>query len=188
MKRSQINQAVKDSTSFFQSNGWTLPPNPKWDVTDFGLNDFGKYGLVLVNLAEEPEYCEKLMYAKKGMITPSHTHKLKKEDIICRTGELAIQLWNGHPENTQPGPFSIHVNGAPKEFKSGDIVKLQSGERVTLTPGIYHKFYPETEECIIGEVSTANDDENDNFFVNEAIGRFSQVEEDEPALVKLVSD
>ena len=128
------------------------------------------------------------MYAKKGMVTPSHTHNLKKEDIICRTGELAIQLWNGHPENTKPAPFSIHVNGEPKEFNSGDIVKLQSGERVTLVPGIYHKFYPESEECIIGEVSTANDDENDNFFVNEAVGRFSQIEEDEQALVKLVSD
>ena len=188
MKRSQINKAVKDATLFFQSHGWTLPPNPKWDVTDFGLSDFSSYGLVLVNLAEEPEYCEKLMYAKKGMITPSHTHKLKKEDIICRTGKLAIHVWKGHPEAASSSSFSLNVNGELQEFKSGDIVKLQGGERVTLTPGIYHEFYPETEECIIGEVSTANDDENDNFFVNEAVGRFTRIEEDETALVKLVSD
>ena len=188
MKRSQINRAVKDSTLFFQNNGWTLPPNPKWDVTDFGLGNFSEYGLVLINLAEEPEYCEKLMYAKKGQTTPSHTHKLKKEDIICRTGKLAIKVWKGRPEKAGSSSFSLSINGEPQEIKSGDIVKLQSGERVTLIPGIYHEFYPETEECIIGEVSTANDDENDNFFVNETVGRFSQIEEDEPALVKLVSD
>ena len=92
MKRSQINKAVKVSMSFFERNGWTLPPNPKWDVTDFGLGDFTKYGLVLVNLAEEAEYCEKLMYAEKNQTTPSHTHQKKKEDIICRTGELAIRI------------------------------------------------------------------------------------------------
>jgi hypothetical protein len=43
MKRSQINKAVKDSTLFFQTNGWTLQPNPKWDVTDFGLGDYNEF-------------------------------------------------------------------------------------------------------------------------------------------------
>jgi len=188
MKRSQINEAVKNSTAFFLANGWTLPHNPKWDVTDFGLGDFEKIGLVLVNLAEEPEYCEKLMYASINQVTPSHTHKKKKEDIICRFGELAIHVWNGHPNDSSDTPFHLKVNGDLKVFTSGDIVRLQSGERVTLIPGIYHEFYPLSEECIIGEVSTANDDLNDNFFVNEDIGRFSEVDEDEPALVKLVSD
>lgn len=40
MKRSKINRAVKQATTFFQSNDWALPPNPKWDVTDFGIGDF----------------------------------------------------------------------------------------------------------------------------------------------------
>ena len=34
----------------FKQKGWYLPPNPKWDVTDFGLGDFENYGLVLVNI------------------------------------------------------------------------------------------------------------------------------------------
>lgn len=188
MKRSQINKAILASTSFFENNGWALPPNPKWDVTDFGLGDFKKSGLVLVNLAEEPEYCEKLMYATKNQITPSHTHKKKKEDIICRKGKLAIHVWIGHSKDASEEPFHLNVNGDSTTFNSGDIVKLRSGERVTLIPGIYHEFYPLSEQCIIGEVSTANDDVNDNFFVNEQVGRFSEIDEDEPALVKLVSD
>ncbi|MDZ7605424.1 MAG: D-lyxose/D-mannose family sugar isomerase [Cyclobacteriaceae bacterium] len=59
-----------------------------------------------------------------------------------------------------------------KEFNSGDKVILDSGERITLVPGIYHEFYPVSDQCIIGEVSTANDDLNDNFFVNDQVGRF----------------
>ncbi len=188
MKRSQINKVVSQSLLFFNAHGWTLPPNPKWDVTDFGLGDFDKYGLVLINLAEEPEYCEKLMYAHKNQVTPAHTHKKKKEDIICRFGKLAIQVWNGNPDENNKIPFRLNVNGDARDFESGDIVRLNSGERITLVPGIYHEFYAETEECIIGEVSTANDDLHDNYFVNPDIGRFSQIVEDEPALVKLVSD
>jgi len=188
MKRSQINKIIQEATFSFMANGWTLPPIPKWDVTDFGLNEFKKCGLVLVNLAEEPEYCEKLMYARKDQVTPAHTHKKKKEDIICRTGKLAVQVWNGHPEKVRENLFSIKLNGEIQEISSGDIIRLQSGERITILPGIYHEFYPESEECIIGEVSTANDDKNDNFFVNDEIGRFSEIDEDEPSVVKLISD
>jgi D-lyxose ketol-isomerase len=173
MKRSEINQAIVTSGKFFKQNGWTLPPQPRWDVTDFGLGDFKKYGLILINLAEEVEYCEKLMYAAKGQTTPSHTHKKKKEDIICRTGELVIRLW---------------ANGQFKDFKSGDELHLKSGERVTIEPGIWHEFFPASDECIIGEVSTANDDLNDNFFSDPNIGRYAEIDEDETPIVKLLSD
>lgn len=189
MKRSQVNQAVRDARRYFEKYNWALPPKPKWDVTDFGLDNFDSEGLVLINLAEETEYCEKLMYAKKGQTTPCHGHKIKKEDIICRNGELAIRIWQGRPDSADTSKsFQIKLNGDLNTFFSGDIITLQSGERITLEPGIYHEFYPISDECIIGEVSTANDDLHDNFFINENIGRFSEIEEDEPPIVKLVSD
>jgi D-lyxose ketol-isomerase len=189
MKRSTINKAVQSATSFLKKNHWELPPNPRWDVTDFGLGDFRKYGLVLINLAEEKEYCEKLMYAQQGMITPSHTHKLKKEDIIVRNGKLAIKVWKGQPGGDDKNQdFELKINGEFRKVQSSEIIELISGERVTLVPGIYHEFWPVSEECIIGEVSTDNDDINDNVFINPDIGRFSKIEEDEPAIVKLVSD
>ena len=189
MKRSQVNQAIKNAKKYFEENGWTLPPQPKWDVTDFGLGDFDHEGLVLVNLSEEPEYCEKLMYARKGQTTPCHAHKQKKEDIICRKGKLAIQIWKGVPNEADKSKlFRLKLNSEWGEFYSEDVITLHSGERVTLEPGIYHKFYPLSEECIIGEVSTANDDVNDNFFTNKEIGRFSEIKEDEIPIVKLTSD
>ena len=186
MKRSDINLLVRSASDCFLAHGWALPPRPRWDVTDFGLGDWKGHGLVLVNLAEEPEYCEKLMYARKGMTTPSHTHRKKKEDIICRWGRLAIQLWS-LPEAVQ-GTVTVPVDREPVTVPNGGIVELAPGSRVTLVPGVYHAFYPITDECIIGEVSTANDDLNDNLFVNPEIGRYAEIEEDEPALVRLVSD
>ena len=189
MKRSTVNRAVQDARNFFEKHHWHLPDEPRWDVTDFGLSDFDRYGLVLVNLAEEKEYCEKLMYARKGMMTPSHTHKKKKEDIIVRNGRLAVQVWKGIPEETTgEASFQLKVDGRWKTFQSGDLVTLDAGQRITLTPGIYHEFYPLSDECIIGEVSTANDDLHDNFFVNPDIGRFSEIIEDETPIVKLISD
>jgi D-lyxose ketol-isomerase len=184
MKRSEINAALASATSIFQKHGWTLPPEPKWDITDFGLHEFAKYGLVLVNLCEEAEYCEKLMLAWQGQHIFAHTHKSKKEDIISRFGVLAIQVWN-NPERTAGERFSLHVNSAPREVASGDIIYVRSGERVTLVQGIYHAFWSVSEYCVIGEVSTANDDVNDNFFLDE-VGRFTDVEEDAPPFAKLL--
>ena len=189
MKRSEINAACQRALACFIRNGWNLPPIPQWDVTDFGLGDFAQAGLVLINLAAEPEYCEKLMYAVRGQITPLHTHKKKKEDIICRTGRLALELWPVLPSSCPPGrEFSARCNGAPRSLRAGETLVLEAGERITLTPGLYHAFWPESAECVIGEVSTANDDEHDNFFVDPRIGRYPEIEEDQPAAVRLVSD
>ena len=188
MKRSEINSLVRAADACYRTHGWSLPPRPRWDVTDFGLGDYQRFGLVLVNLAEEPEYCEKLMYARRGMATPAHCHRKKKEDIICRWGVLAIQLWAGDPREINSTHFRISVDQETREIESGEVVHLAAGSRVTLVPGVYHEFQPASDECIIGEVSTANDDLHDNFFVNPDIGRYPYIDEDEPSFVRLLSD
>jgi len=189
VRRSEINNAIIASRQFFEKNGWTLPPNPKWDVTDFGLGDFKSIGLILINLAEEPEYCEKLMYAAKGQTTPAHTHKKKKEDIICRAGILIVKLWSGNPaDGESKAEIKLKISGEYQTIASGNEVSLLAGERVTIEPGVWHEFYPASAECIIGEVSTANDDLNDNFFADANIGRYAEIDEDEAAIVKLLSD
>ena len=191
MKRSEINRAIADALLAFQRHHWHLPPEPRWDVTGFGLGNFEKSGLVLVNLAELPQYCEKIMFARRGQLIPIHKHRSKQEDIIARVGILAIQLFAEDKEGNfseNEGEVEILQNGSPASFQSGTILYLQSGERVTLRPGCFHKFWSVSEYCIIGEVSTYNDDVSDNVFVNPEIGRFEAVEEDEPALYRLISD
>lgn len=182
MKRSEINAVIREATDRFIRHGWTLPPNPRWDVTDFGLGDFARCGLVLVNLAEQPEYCEKLMYVRHRQVTPRHYHAGKKEDIICRWGRLAIELPSDQPT------VRLQVNNEWRDVPTDRLLILGAGERVTLTRTVLHAFWADSEYAIVGEVSTANDDTNDNFFENKDIGRFSRIEEDEPAILKLVSD
>lgn len=190
MKRSAINCVWRDALACFAQHHWNLPPDPRWDVTDFGLGDFDHFGLTLVNLANEPEYCEKLMYARRGQITPCHTHARKKEDIICRSGELSLRLWPARPDAQQefPATFLVPVNGEPAPVPTGRPFSLAAGSRITLAPGVWHEFQPLTGECIIGEVSTANDDLRDNLFLNPSIGRFPSIEEDEPAAFRLLSE
>lgn len=189
MKRSEINAIYREAKACFERHGWALPPRPRWDITDFGLGDFGRFGLVLINLAEEPEYCEKLMYARDGQTTPLHTHARKKEDIICRHGRLELELWAGHPEREPAGQgFAARINGEVRECLNGGLLQLKAGERITLVPGIYHAFRPVGKDCIIGEVSTANDDAADNIFLDSNVGRFPEIEEDEPVEIRLVSD
>ncbi len=190
MKRSAVNRAYRDALRCFALHYWQLPPRPRWDITDFGLGDFDRCGLTLVNLATEPEYCEKLMYARRGQMTPCHTHARKKEDIICRAGELTLRLWPVKPTEGAPMPnaFEVQVDGEISRVAPGHDVVLAAGSRVTLIPGMWHGFWPSSEECIIGEVSTANDDRNDNFFLDPAVGRFSAIDEDEPAAVRLVGE
>jgi D-lyxose ketol-isomerase len=187
MKRSVINRACRDALVCFARHHWALPPAPRWDVTDFGLGDFDRFGLVLINLATEPEYCEKLMHARRGQATPCHAHTRKKEDIICRHGELTLRLWPARPDEskTLPASFTIPINGKPASVGTGQPVHLPAGSRVTITPGIWHEFTPSSDDCIIGEVSTANDDLNDNFFLNPAVDRHPSIEEDEPADFRL---
>lgn len=190
MKRSQINRACRQAAACFARHHWILPPKPAWDVTDFGLGDFPRYGLTVVNLALEPEYCEKLMYARRGQTTPCHTHARKKEDIICRFGRLTLRLWPKKPRGraAMPAWLEVRINGEPKKLRSGRAFTLPAGSRVTLVPGVWHEFFPGSSECIIGEVSTANDDLHDNFFLNPNVGRFPNIAEDERSTVRLVSE
>jgi D-lyxose ketol-isomerase len=188
MKRSEINQAYRDAGDCFRRYGWALPPNARWDITDFGLGDFASTGLTLINLATEPEYCEKLMYARNEQQTPCHSHAKKKEDIICRSGLLTLWLWPRRPSGQPPEPsaqISVSVNGVVIDLPAGQPYLLEAGHRITIVPGVWHSFAPASEECIIGEVSTANDDLRDNFFIDPKIGRFPLIEEDEPAEIYL---
>ncbi len=190
MKRSEINSAIAEAALAFSRHHWHLPPNPRWDVTGFGMGDFPHYGLVLVNLAELPQYCEKLMYARGNQRTPNHAHKNKQEDIICRVGTLAMHLFacDERGQCRKQGVVTVLRNGEEKEYPADTIIYLHEGERITLRPGTHHEFWPLGDYAILGEVSTYNDDATDNYFVDKRVGRYEAIEEDVPAMYRLVSD
>ena len=168
-----------------------------WDITDFGKKCFEKEGLTLFTVrngypARVPykTYCEKIMIAGDHQITPTHFHWKKMEDIINRGGgDLCLQLWQAdwQTEEITDRSFTMKIDGVIRSFNAGDIVRLKPGESICFEPYIYHKFWAEGGAALVGEVSTVNDDTNDNRFY-EALGRYPEIIEDEPARYSLCNE
>lgn len=116
MKRSDINQTIKDMEQLIQDHCFALPPfcgwTPAdwqdkghdcdeirdnmlgWDITDFGQNDFRNFGFSLITIRNgnyniekyQKPYAEKLLMLYEGQSAPMHYHWSKMEDIINRGG------------------------------------------------------------------------------------------------------
>ncbi len=171
-----------------------------WDITDYGVGKFDEMGLFLFTVRNGDNaalksgsgmlYAEKIMISRRDQISPMHRHILKAEDIINRGGaKLAIQMYESGPDGAIDDSLDVTValDGITHTQKPGEILMLDPGDSVTLLPGNWHKFWGEGGDVLIGEVSTVNDDVTDNVFV-EKIGRFSDIDEDEPPVHLLVAD
>jgi len=171
-----------------------------WDITDYGTGDFARTGLFLFtvrngNAADLVRgkgmlYAEKIMISRRDQIAPMHRHDVKAEDIINRGGgTLTLELFMSAPDGSidRDAEVSVPCDGVIRRLPAGGILRLAPGESVTLLPGVWHAFWGEEADVLIGEVSTVNDDETDNIFA-EPVSRFASVEEDEPPVHLLVSD
>jgi D-lyxose ketol-isomerase len=164
-----------------------------WDITDFGSGDFNATGLFLFTIrnglkGSGRNYAEKIMIVEEGQVTPMHFHFDKTEDIINRGGgRLVIELYNAN-ENEELADSDIEVvmDGVVRTVPAGGNVILEPGDSITLVPRLYHTFYGAegAGKVLVGEVSSVNDDAVDNRFHKE-VGRFPEIEEDEPALYPL---
>ena len=163
-----------------------------WDITDFGLDKFEEVGFSLFTVRngnqKMPEkypkpYAEKLLMLYEGQSSPMHFHWNKMEDIINRGGnDVYITVFNGDKDGNQlDTDVEVNKDGKVEMVPAGTKVLLQPGESITITQYMYHDFKtPDTGgPTLLGEVSMCNDDENDNRFY-EPIGRFPEIEEDEP--------
>lgn len=172
-----------------------------WDITDFGSNDFIRTGASLFtarngnlhNRTGTP-YAEKyiILNSEHQQQIPMHYHISKTEDIINRAGgNLMIQVYNSRPDGSLDDKTSVilYMDGVRTVCKPGEIVKVSKGNSVTLTPFVYHRFFAEKNcgDVIIGEVSSINDDNTDNVFLEKA-DRFSTIIEDAPAEYVLVKE
>jgi len=220
MKRSRINDIIRQADAFIQSFGYVMPPfaywSPQemkerrpagivnarlgWDITDYGQGRFDELGLFLFTVRNGRAqdlasgrgmlYAEKIMISRKNQLSPMHRHVVKAEDIINRGGgELVLELFmsDEHGGVDRSREVVVPTDGVERRLPAGGLLKLDPGESVTLLPGVWHAFWAEGDDVLIGEVSTVNDDLTDNVFAD-PIGRFSTVEEDEAPLHLLVSD
>lgn len=116
MKRSELNNIMRDAVAFLESNKMLLPPFAYWgrkdwagksaeyreivdcmlgwDITDFGSRDYRQVGLLMFTLRNghyskseyTKPYAEKLLITLEEQVTPFHFHWKKMEDIINRGG------------------------------------------------------------------------------------------------------
>ncbi|GAJ96552.1 hypothetical protein RRH01S_23_00580 [Rhizobium rhizogenes NBRC 13257] len=222
LTRSEINRTIREAEAFMASFGYVLPPfanwGPEemtrrggdigniiaaglgWDITDFGMGDFEKNGLLLFTarngrLSDLKRgvgmlYAEKAMISRQNQVTPNHTHILKTEDIINRGGgTLIVELFGGRDGVCDPHlGTTILCDGIARTLPPGGRLHLQPGESVTLMPGDWHSFWAEGSDVFVAEVSTVNDDAADNIFQDNRVTRFSGIEEDEQPYRLLVPD
>jgi len=159
MKRSRINQIIKESEEFIHAHGFILPPFAYWtakdwegnghecdeirdnmlgwDITDFGMGDFDKIGLTLVTLRNgnqnnpkyEKPYAEKLLIAREGQKCPMHFHWYKMEDIINRGGGILMMQLYNSTEDEKLADTDVHV------VSDGVALTLKAGTVLELKPG-----------------------------------------------------
>jgi len=173
MKRSEINQILKNAKTFLEERKFFLPPWAYWgvsdwkknkdsaaevinnmlgwDITDFGSGDFYRRGLFLFTLrngkfnVDKKPYAEKIMIVEENQETPMHFHWGKMEDIINRGGgNLVIDLYNStSDESLADTPVRLKTDGVERTVPSGGKVVLTPGESISLEQGVYHRFYGE---------------------------------------------
>jgi D-lyxose ketol-isomerase len=170
-----------------------------WNVVEFKPGLFAREGLTLFTLrmgdwrelgaGRGRLYAEKAILAEDGQRAPHHYHVVKTEDIVNRGGSrFVVEL------------FRVDARGAPlkERFRAlkdvsvldlgpGDQVRLEPGESLTLEPYVAHAFWAEGGAAIAGEVSLANDDATDNYFVP-PLEPFLPIQEDAPARYVTVRD
>lgn len=159
MKRSQLNQILKDAVKFIDEMNFKLPPfafwSPKdweekgheydeirdnmlgWDITDFGYGDYHKIGLLMFtirngNLNDKKyvkPYAEKLLITEEGQITPFHFHWNKMEDIINRGGGDLLVQVYNSTEDEQFADTDVDI------YIDGCHSMVKAGEIIRIRPG-----------------------------------------------------
>ena len=159
IKRSEINQIMKDTVEFAKEMNFLLPPfaywNAKdwedkgeeydeirdnllgWDITDFGSGDYRREGLLMFTIRNgnfsDPKYvkpyAEKMLIVEEGQVTPYHFHYKKMEDIINRGGGNLIVTLYNATKDEEMDDTPVLVS------KDGRNYMVPAGEEIRVYPG-----------------------------------------------------
>lgn len=159
MKRSEINNIIKEMEILIKENGFKLPPfaewTPKewetkgreydeirdnrlgWDITDFGLGDFNKVGFGLFTIRNGNQhnpkykkvYAEKILFLRDNMMAPMHFHWFKSEDIINRGGGTMLIKLYNSDKDGNLLETDVIVHSDGREYT------IEAGGMVELKPG-----------------------------------------------------
>ena len=171
MKRSEINQIMRNAEKFLASRQFVLPEWAAWsvddwkahqgqvdyitermlgwDITDFGSGDFLHRGLFLFTLrngkygVDKKPYAEKIMIVQEEQETPMHFHWSKMEDIINRGGgNLVIELYNADKDEQMAStPVHFRIDGIEHVIEPGARVILHPGQSICMEQYLYHRLF-----------------------------------------------
>ena len=161
MKRSEINQIMREGEEFCRKMNFHLPPfadwtpadwatrRPEcdeirdnmlgWDVTDFGQGRFDSLGLLIFTIRNGnlklpryiKPYAEKLLWVRPQQVTPYHFHYSKMEDIINRGGGDLLI----QVYNSTPAPEYAQSDAPVEVDLDGCRSTVAAGTIVRLQPG-----------------------------------------------------
>jgi hypothetical protein len=169
-----------------------------WNVVEFKPGAFATDGLCLFTsrmgewrgpAGGGRRYAEKVMLAQDGQRTPHHYHLVKTEDIVNRGGaSFVVELFKVDAAGVRLDErFQALKDVEMLDLAPGARVALEPGESLTLEPLIAHAFWAEGGATLAGEVSLANDDATDNYFLP-PLAPFPPIEEDAPMRYVTVRD
>jgi D-lyxose ketol-isomerase len=148
-----------------------------WNIVEFRRGAFATEGLSVftlrmgdwraLKLGGGRLYSEKALFAEDGQRTPHHYHVVKTEDILNRGGaRFVVELFKVDRTGRR---LDEHVrvlkDATMVEVAAGGRIVLESGESLILEPYVAHAFWAEGGAVLAGEVSLANDDATDNYFL-----------------------
>lgn len=175
MKRSELNNILRENIEFIKKMKFNLPPfayfTPEewaekgheydeirnhmlgWDITDYGHGEFDKIGLFLFTIRNgslsEPDckktYAEKLLISQEEQVAPMHFHWSKMEDIINRGGGNLIVQVYNSTEDDELADTPVVVYCDGREFT------VPAGTKLCLKPGESITLPPRQYHAFWGE-------------------------------------
>ncbi|MGS0724833.1 D-lyxose/D-mannose family sugar isomerase [Shewanella sp. 0m-11] len=145
------------------------------EITDFGLGEFDRVGLIIHTYVNTPRCCAKELIILPHQICPEHLHPTiagvagKEETFRCRFGKVSIFI--AGVSTSRP---SVSLPTDLTNYTVFHEVILEIGDQLTLQPDAKHWFKAHEEGAVVSEFSTTSNDELD-LFTNQKINRASRV-------------
>jgi len=167
MRKEEKERIKIKALEYFRKAGIVLSLKEKkgMEITDLGLNDFKRTGLVLVVYINNPRYCAKEMVLFPHQTCPEHRHpdhggiNGKQETFRCRYGKVYLYVEGEKTENPKAHP----PVGNEKYYSVYHEIVLLPGDQYTIAKNTLHWFKAGKEGAVISEFSSPSDDPSDIF-------------------------
>jgi N-acetylneuraminate synthase len=142
--RAEVLRAVERVNALLTDARVVVPGMTDLEVSHhYGMERFGEFGLTMITVVNRA-YCKKILVMLPGQTHPEQYHEQKEETFVLLHGSMT--LW---------------LDGVERTVESGDVV--------TVTRGVRHKFF--TRSGVVFEEISSTHIANDSYYTDETIAR-----------------